>query len=820
MSFWGGAFPANYWGGTFPLDVPVGNVQPTQPAGAGTFQLELEEGARVSYVWQTGIAKAYSGVEKRSNIVDDPAIRYEGTALLSDAATRAARSRLARYAAAGQSFLLGLPYEGIPIVKPTTTNVLSIGLETANYCDWCNPGQRVLVTGSSAGTLVATIQGVTITTIILDVTVGAYGTAGAIVMPAAAVFLDAQQGFQRYATKAERWSLRGRNATIDTFSAATYAKLELAAYTGTPALQAGAIVSRFPGTVGNGVTFELRPDGGSPGSLEENIGARTIVIHYSPGATPIGRISSLLAGSVYVQARGLAGITTKIESYDAFGPVALSGGQADTEIEVGRSVTLTQFAGRPVWDRGIDVDDTVGDSMQAMNDPMDLGGLPFTVQTAQYADWGRTLSLQRGIRRDWQWAKKFLWTVKGRWKSFWVPSMRPDLVPMAVGAGTLTVASGELNGDFFAWYPAQRSYLQTVSATGTATYVRIVGAVDNLNGSITLQLVNDAEAAVTLSGVPARVSWLERCRLESDQVDVTFDAFSFSLQMQARAVQQRVAEVSTTSFLASEASDELSRPREGIEFIFPTTTYRVGTGTRDVNIGGQTFRAYPSQREEIKLATIADTDDLVVQLPLAHDVAQRYLANATPPRRVDVVIRRLQVDSGITEEIWRGTITACAVDRKVVSFRVPSRAGALLAKRLPVVTSSKLCPHILYDANCRVSRASFEMTTTVTNVSGRVVTVASVGGNPDHWYQFGELTHVASGERMSIEDQAGTSVSMQLAILELKVGDSVKIAAGCAHDITTCRTKFSNKVNFGGFPRLNTVNPFKPTGGFGIYETT
>lgn len=264
-------------------------------------------------------------------------------------------------------------------------------------------------------------------------------------------------------------------------------------------------------------------------------------------------------------------------------------------------------------------------------------------------------------------------------------------------------------------------------------------------------------------------------------------------------------------------SRESSEPREGIELILPSVTYRLATGTRDRTINGQRFTASPSGREEIKLATSDNQADLVIQLPMKHPIPQRWLALGSPPKSLVANVYRLQLNSGEYRRIWTGYVTSIAStsNNTVALLRVPSRDTALLDRRLPTITIGKSCPHTLYDRNCRVDRAAFTQDANLADVQGRVVKVSTMGAHPDTWAENGELLHVPSGERMTILSQVGTTITMHMPIPEMQVGHAVQVVAGCPHDIESCVVLFDNRVNFGGFPQLNSVNPVRPTG-FGV----
>lgn len=272
-----------------------------------------------------------------------------------------------------------------------------------------------------------------------------------------------------------------------------------------------------------------------------------------------------------------------------------------------------------------------------------------------------------------------------------------------------------------------------------------------------------------------------------------------------------------TTWQDDEEGAETSQPREGIEIITPATTWRIATGSRDIVIDGQTYRAQPADRGKVGLSFVGETRELEIRLPVSHAFAQRYIAAIVPPRSVLVNVYRKQVTSGSRERIWQGKVTTASVDGHVASFLAPSTSGETITRRLPVLTAGRGCPHVLYDDNCKVPRASFTVTTTVTSHGGAVVTVASVGSIPSA--VFGELIHVASGERMTIFAQSGVgdrALTLQFPIHELADGDTVQIAAGCAHDITTCAVTFENQANFGGAPHMPFDNPHIPSSRFGV----
>jgi hypothetical protein len=200
--------------------------------------------------------------------------------------------------------------------------------------------------------------------------------------------------------------------------------------------------------------------------------------------------------------------------------------------EVGAGATVTTFGDLPVWEAGLLAEGMVRQTLRSGAELVDLGALVTAQQVYDRADWGRAIGIHSSRRADWQWFKLFLDTVRGRWKSFLLPTGRPDLVAEGdASSGTLTIT--ESVTDYVAdWWPSlAHRRLAIVLADGTVAYRSVASAVDN-----------GATQALTLSasvaGAIDHVEFLELVRLDSDEVQVTFTGTAFRAQLDARVVQR------------------------------------------------------------------------------------------------------------------------------------------------------------------------------------------------------------------------------------------------------------------------------------------
>lgn len=550
--FWGTHFPDVYKNGHpfWSRHFPDGGQSPVYfggygPPGSAPIAVDMDSEFTLTLSWDTDVIKARAGGEERIAAGDNaPAMDFQGSAILWGQDPTAWRARLARYAAAGSSFLFGMPHEGLTLTADAGGNTVFVGAAAAAAVDWLQIGQRVIsrnVDPTTGANVYAQgiVQSYAAGAVALDVAPGSAGRAGGVLLPGIAVVLQPQQDFGRYPTAAERWQMRSLSVVFD-FSP-THATVNLGAASGNAALNGATLVCRVDGVAGNLRSAQFA-DGATTGAgtvTDATTGSSWLTTFTLKGGTStLDDLRTLSNTSPNMLLVGTWAPGQVISSADiaAIGLRALAGGSG--EGLAGTGVALTTYNGAPVWDRGLNVDSTADDSVQALTEIIQRDGKPYALPVADAPDWGRAVRLDGQLGLDWQYVKRFLWTVRGRQQSFWVPTARPDFTYWSNGVGTVTIRADD-GSDFFAWYPAQRANMQVTQADGTVTRAAVVGAVDNGDGTITLSLINPVSGIpTTLSGsAVTMLSWLELCRFESDTFAVRFNDDRFLFETVARVVQ-------------------------------------------------------------------------------------------------------------------------------------------------------------------------------------------------------------------------------------------------------------------------------------------
>jgi uncharacterized phage protein (TIGR02218 family) len=286
----------------------------------------------------------------------------------------------------------------------------------------------------------------------------------------------------------------------------------------------------------------------------------------------------------------------------------------------------------------------------------------------------------------------------------------------------------------------------------------------------------------------------------------------------------------TTTYDENERSVSQSRPVDLYVITTPTKTYRLTSYAVDVSYAGNTYTATTMSRGNHQIAQDLTGRELIVYLPISHELVQRFCATGVPEHAVTVVYSRLQQVSGVAIQQASGYATGLSIDGNVALIRVPSLTDDAMKIQLPVVSARKICNHVLFDPRCSPnpgsdgpSPAAFTVAATVISQTAGVgsvsLVVSSVSGNPDGWFNFGRVIHAASGQTVYIVKQVGTTLTLNTQIVGATSSDALTIIAGCDHTIATCKVKFSNRVNNGGMPFMNNeINPWLPNG-FGSIQS-
>ncbi len=121
------------------------------------------------------------------------------------------------------------------------------------------------------------------------------------------------------------------------------------------------------------------------------------------------------------------------------------------------------------------------------------------------------------------------------------------------------------------------------------------------------------------------------------------------------------------------------------------------------------------------------------------------------------------------------------------------------------------CRYDLGDTNCTVNVAAVTVTGSVSAVTDNANFADYTRTESDGQFNYGKLIWTGganSGLSMEVKNWDGAALAFTLWLAmpnAIQVGDTYTVYPGCDKRFTTCTAKFSNGLNFGGFPYIPGV---------------
>lgn len=269
------------------------------------------------------------------------------------------------------------------------------------------------------------------------------------------------------------------------------------------------------------------------------------------------------------------------------------------------------------------------------------------------------------------------------------------------------------------------------------------------------------------------------------------------------------------TFDARERSADQGRPVELFTFARDFQRWRYTSVDRELTVDSASFAPRAIVRSGFEASNEKARSAMTLTVPRDLEVADLYRVSP-PTLPVTCVVQQYHEGDGEVAMIWSG---------RILSVRFEGVAALMSLE--PVFTSirrvglrrafQRQCPHALYGSACGVNREAFRTNGTVDSIAGLVVNVPEAAAFAAGWFAGGYIEWTASGgvpERRFITDHTSAALTLAGVPFGLTAGESAKLYPGCDHTSATCSGKFSNPLNYGGFPFFTKKNPF---GGDPIY---
>lgn len=268
------------------------------------------------------------------------------------------------------------------------------------------------------------------------------------------------------------------------------------------------------------------------------------------------------------------------------------------------------------------------------------------------------------------------------------------------------------------------------------------------------------------------------------------------------------------SFTSRETSIHLARPVRLYEFERGTLRWLYCTAAADLNLLARTWRAVPIRDDGIRLTGEPSADTFRITGPADLEVANLFRA-APPSAEISVVVRDYHAGeadlSTSVRAVWVGSVSGVRwpqPDRCEIACESLHASMDRTGLRL---TWERNCPYVVYDHNCRASRATHEVAATVQSMTGVAISSGAFGSHPDGFFSGGFVRWSIGGgeyEQRGVEAHVGDELVLLGGTHGMSGGMAVSAYPGCRQTRSYCVTQFANGANFGGAEHMPGKSPY------------
>lgn len=265
------------------------------------------------------------------------------------------------------------------------------------------------------------------------------------------------------------------------------------------------------------------------------------------------------------------------------------------------------------------------------------------------------------------------------------------------------------------------------------------------------------------------------------------------------------------TYAAQETSIQDGQPLELYDFQWSTSRELYCSGQEDYDDNGDIYRATPIKRSGTSINSAGKVSKIKLEVPRDFQIAALHVANI-PGRTVWLEIKRLHLSDGVTPEIvtyWKGRVIGTEFIGATAEVECEP-IDAILEKEGLRRSYQFGCPHMLYSGDCQLLKELWQQNVAGGSIthSGTTITSAAFGSYADGWFVNGWIVQNGLYQRL-IVGHTGNDLTVLEPFYDTGPADFYVAYAGCDRTWATCRDKFSNGDNYGGFRHIPTNNPFE-----------
>jgi uncharacterized phage protein (TIGR02218 family) len=260
------------------------------------------------------------------------------------------------------------------------------------------------------------------------------------------------------------------------------------------------------------------------------------------------------------------------------------------------------------------------------------------------------------------------------------------------------------------------------------------------------------------------------------------------------------------TFDARETSRDGASWIEYLEFVRGAQIWRYTSERTDVTFQGNTYYAKPGiRRGPIEQSNEDVSMQLRITFPRTALLAAEFMGTPVPAPILVTLWRNHRGEAdGEALPIWIGEVSVARFTGSELEMLCTTEEAAL-GGQLGRMLFTRTCANMLYDGLCAVPMVDHTFNASVSAVAGggSVITVTGpgdLGSSPSHYVRG---TLVAGGiPSLILAEDAPGEFTLQVALGDVAVSDTVQIRHGCDRTHAVCISLFDNGDRFQGYEMI------------------
>lgn len=212
----------------------------------------------------------------------------------------------------------------------------------------------------------------------------------------------------------------------------------------------------------------------------------------------------------------------------------------------------------------------------------------------------------------------------------------------------------------------------------------------------------------------------------------------------------------------------------------------------------------------------SETDSFVIKMPSETEIVQLFRGTA-PSDTVHLWVRRIHDGDNDPVIVWVGTVQGVTVNQVGLATVTCQQLTVSFNRDGLHLSWERGCPHALYDHNCRADKAKFGVEGVISAVLGNLIEVDAAASQENSYFSGGFFEYALTDtegnltgvfERRPIQSHTGNRVELLGLADGLDVERPITLYPGCTRNAKTCKERFNNYLNFGGFPFMPGKTPY------------